>query len=128
MKKNTSSLILKGKVRLTANPSMKGTATLYGDRVVIKCRTFFSSFKREFKFSELESYNWWAGRGDANFAFYLKSGEDILVFLKGAGNWKSFLDEKFDEKLGQNMTPPVDPSPEEKALADLLRPIKSWKG
>lgn len=113
-------------MRLAQNPALKGTATLYADRVHIKCRSLLGSYKKDFPLSELESWNWWAGRGDANFAFYLKNGEDILVNLKGAGNWKAYLDEQAKEKVGQNFIPPVKKTAQEKALENLLKPLKDF--
>jgi len=113
-------------VRLAQNPGLRGTATLYDDRISIKCRSLLGSYKKEFALSELESWIWWAGRGDANFAFYLKNGEDILVNLKGAGNWKSFLDERAKETVGKNFIPPVKKSAHEQALEILLKPIRDF--
>ena len=112
-------------MRLAQNPGLKGTATLYADRITIKCRSLLGSYKRDFKLTELESWNWWAGRGDANFAFYLKNGEDILVTLKGAGNWKSYLDEKASETIGKNFIPPTKKSAHEQALENLLKPLRN---
>jgi len=117
--------LLRSKVRLSSKSRLKGTATLFEDRISINCRSILGSFKREFKLSELESYKWWAGRTDSNFAFYLKDGEDILVVLKGAGNWKSALDEKFKERIGQNQTPPGELESDLNIEA-LLKPLKYY--
>lgn len=93
------SILKKEKVLLTARfhlPEVRmlfSKAKLYPNRIEFRGWSSKGRYARTVHLSEIEDTQWWFGRSDLNFALYLRSGEDLLMYLRGAGNWKFTLDE-----------------------------------
>lgn len=93
------SILKKGKIILSARFHLPETriffpkAKLYADRIELRGWSAKGRYARTIALAEVEDTKWWFGRSDINFALYLKSGEDLLMHLRGAGNWKYTLDE-----------------------------------
>ncbi len=86
-------------------------ARLYSNCIVLKGWSTSGRYSRTILFSEIEDTQWWFGRTDINFAIYLTSGEDLLLHIKGAGNWKYTL----DELMNRDQMPDRGTIPESKA-------------